>query len=267
LGFARKAHSLPEDAAVHRKPLKDEVFDVLHARIVEGRYVAGQWLRQVEISSQLGVSMTPVREALDLLVASGLAERVPYRGVRVLQPSEVDILNSYGMRLLLEAAGAYSAALNISSGQLEVLLGLLEESRSLVNLDDMSTERALSRELHSTIVSASGNPLLHKAYLTVLNAFPDWMLYEHLFRHPELLEASIVGEHREHRLIIEALVAHIPPLAVRRTLEHVMNRGQELVSYLGIPLESLRAKERQILPLVQFQADGLSVSTLEKEMQ
>ena len=72
---------------VHRKPLKEEVFEILHGRIIAGQYSAGEWLRQEEISSQLGVSMTPVREALDLLVSSGLAERVPYRGVRILEPS------------------------------------------------------------------------------------------------------------------------------------------------------------------------------------
>ncbi|MGZ6316095.1 MAG: GntR family transcriptional regulator, partial [Anaerolineales bacterium] len=89
---------MPDLIAVHRKPLKEEVFDVLHGRIIAGQYSAGEWLRQEEISSLLGVSMTPVREALDLLVSAGLAERVPYRGVRILEPSPKEILNSYGLR-------------------------------------------------------------------------------------------------------------------------------------------------------------------------
>jgi DNA-binding GntR family transcriptional regulator len=95
---------------VNRKPLKAEVFDVLHENILSGQYPAGSWLRQEEISKRLGVSMTPVREALDLLVSTGLAERVAYRGVRVLRPSSPDILDSYEMRLLLEGAGARAAA-------------------------------------------------------------------------------------------------------------------------------------------------------------
>ena len=68
-----------EAGAVQRKPMKEQVYDVLHENILAGRYAAGAWLRQEEIASQLGVSMTPVREALDLLVSSGLAERVPFR--------------------------------------------------------------------------------------------------------------------------------------------------------------------------------------------
>jgi DNA-binding GntR family transcriptional regulator len=244
-----KVH-LRDSLAIRRKPLKAEVFDMLHERILAGEYAAGQWLRQEEISSQLGVSMTPVREALDLLVSSGLAERVPYRGVRILKPSGQEILDSYGMRLLLECAAIHAAALAISERELAGLHKLLERGRWLVKLEHLPQERALSRDLHSAIVAASGNPLLHKIYLTVLNSFPDWMLYEHLFRQPELLEDSMRSEYQEHRLIVEALGARDPQMAVQRTLEHVINRGRELETYLGIPPESVRAREAQVLPLL-----------------
>ena len=112
---------MAETLAVHRKPMKDEIFDILHQRIIAGQYASGRWLRQEEISSQLGVSMTPVREALDLLVSAGLAERVPYRGVRIIEPSKQEIVDSYGMRLLLESAAVYAAALCISGAQVAKL--------------------------------------------------------------------------------------------------------------------------------------------------
>ncbi len=241
---------LSERPAVHRKPLKEEVFDVLHKRILAGEYAAGQWLRQEDISSLLGVSMTPVREALDLLVSSGLAERVPFRGVRVLKPEPPEILHSYGMRLLLEGYAAYAAAIHIRRETLERLRELLQVSRSMVRLEDLPRERVVSRDLHSTIVTAAGNPLLHRLYLTVLNTFPDWMLYEHLFRHPELLEESMRCEYDEHRLIIEALQAHEPELAAQRTLAHVTNRGHELVSFLGIQADLVKAVEDEVLPIL-----------------
>ncbi len=68
---------MQELIGLRRKPIKDEIFNVLHERIVAGQYSPGQWLRQEDISSQLGVSMTPVREALDLLVSAGMAEESP----------------------------------------------------------------------------------------------------------------------------------------------------------------------------------------------
>ena len=239
-----------DTAIVHRKPLKDEVFEILHARIIAGQYSAGEWLRQEDISSQLGVSMTPVREALDLLVSAGLAERVPYRGVRVLEPSSKEILNSYGMRLLLESAAVYSAALGISGAQVAQLRSILEESRPLVRLNDMSRQRVLSRQLHGAIVAACGNAQLHRMYMTVLNTFPDWMLYEYLFRHPELLDQSIHADYCEHGAIVEALAAHDPRLAVQRTLEHLRNRGEELESFLGISHDLVKATEDRVLPLL-----------------
>src|SRR5512136_2105185 len=110
-----------ETTVVHRKSLKEEVFEVLHSRIIAGQYSAGEWLRQEDISSQMGVSMTPVREALDLLVSAGLAERVPYRGVRILEPSRKEILDSYGMRLLLESAAVFGAARHSSGAQVAQL--------------------------------------------------------------------------------------------------------------------------------------------------
>lgn len=234
-----------------RKPLKEEVFEVLHERIIAGQYTPGEWLRQEDISSQLGISMTPVREALDLLVSSGLAERIPYRGVRVLQPSVQEIVDSYGLRLLLECSAVYAAAFNISPEQIKHLEKILDQSKSLVKLKDMSRDRVLSRELHGAIVFASGNILLHKMYLTVLNTFPDWMLYEYLFRHPELLDTSMTREYKEHQGIVVALSEHKPELAVEKTIKHITNLGRELENYLGVPEDLVRIKETRILPLLK----------------
>lgn len=235
--------------AVRRKPIKYEVYDVLHASILAGDYAAGTWLRQGEIASRLGVSMTPVREALDLLVSAGLAERVPFRGVRILRPSGNEILDSYMLRLLLEGVAAKAAASRISEVQLLELRELLDRGRKLVKLDDLPQEHALSRELHSRIVAAAGNALLHRMYLTVLNTFPDWMLYEHLYRQPQLIENSMLAEFCEHSLIVDALAAHDPDLAVRRAVEHVTNRGREIETFLGLAPKAVRDGEAQILPL------------------
>ena len=237
-------------APILRKSMKDEVFDILHERIIAGQYSPGEWLRQDDISSQLGISMTPVRDALDLLVSTGLAERIPYRGVRILQPTPQEIVDSYAMRLLLECSAIYTAAFNISAVEILNLENILAQSKSLVQLKDMSHERVLSRELHGAIVKASGNALLQKTYLIVLNTFPDWMLYEYLFRHPELLDQSIGNEYHEHWGIVNALAEHHPELAVRRTIELITNLGRELEGYLGIPKELVRSKEARVLPLL-----------------
>src|SRR5215216_2968786 len=110
-----------ETELIQKRPLKEDIFDVLHEKIISGIYKPGDWLRQEEIATQLGVSMTPVREGLDLLVSAGLAERVPYRGVQVREMSTKDVVEAYGMRLILEALIAREAARNITRAQVSGL--------------------------------------------------------------------------------------------------------------------------------------------------
>src|ERR671912_485821 len=180
-----------ETEIIQKRPLKEDIFDVLHEKILAGIYKPGDWLRQEEIATQLGVSMTPVREALDLLVSAGLAERVPYRGVRVREMSTKDVVEAYGMRLILEALIAQEAARNITPEQLAGLESMLDEMKKHDTLKEVSSERKSSREFHSAIAEATRNDLLIKLYAVVANAFPDWLLYEALFRYPELIADSM----------------------------------------------------------------------------
>ena len=233
------------------KPLKEEIYDALHRHIIAGKYETGAWLRQEDIASQMGVSMTPVREALDLLVSAGLAERVPYRGVRVREMSEKDVVEAYGLRLVLEAVTAREAAANITDEQIAGLEKILNEMKKFVKLNDMPRERQLSREFHSAIANASGNNLLVKLYAVTANAFPDWLLYEALYRYPELLTGSVTQTHEEHRAIVDALAKHDADAAVRASLEHVLDSGRWLEEYLKIPAELLREKEQQVTHLIK----------------
>ncbi len=246
---------LSTDLLQHR-PLKQEIFEALHQRIIAGTYAPGEWLRQEEIASQMGVSMTPVREALDLLVAAGLAERVPYRGVRVLELSQEEIVEAYGMRLLLESAAARAAATHMKREQVQALSRIVEEMQSQVTLKDMSHARQLSRAFHQSIAEASGDGLLSKLYSIVANSFPDWMLYEAMFHHPELLSASLRCEQDEHRALVEALSNGDADAAAEKARLHVLHLGKDLETLLGIPGERLREQERQMLPLIQSTSEA-----------
>lgn len=236
---------LAEKELTH-KPLKEEIFDALHRQIIAGKYGPGDWLRQEDIASQMGVSMTPVREALDLLVAAGLAERVPYRGVQVREMSDKDIGDAYGLRLILEAVIAREAANNITPEQVTDLEKMLEKMKSHVSLTEIPLARQLSREFHSSIAEASGNTLLIKLYAVVSNAFPDWLLYEALFRKPEMVTDSMADTHKEHIAIVNALKKGDADKAVQKSIEHVMESGKWLKDYRNIPAELLREKEEQV---------------------
>lgn len=236
---------------IQKRPLKEDIFDVLHEKIISGAYKPGDWLRQDDIATQLGVSMTPVREGLDLLVSSGLAERVPYRGVRVREISPKDVGEAYGLRLVLEAVIAREAARNITREQVSGLERTIIQMKKHDSLKEMSTARRLSRDFHSAIAEASRNDLLIKLYAVVANAFPDWLLYEALFRKPELLADSMTHTHDEHVAIVDALKNGDGDRAAQKSIEHVMESGKWLEDYLDIPAELLKEKERQVLSLIK----------------
>lgn len=235
-----------DPVVLERKSLKEEIFVIIHERIIAGKYTPGEWLRQEDISSQLGVSQTPVREALDLLVSTGLAERIPYRGVRVLQLTTEEIIDAYTMRLLLESSAAASAAKNRTEDQLKALYGIVEKTEALMTLNDMSAQMQLNRQFHLSIVNASGNSLMTKLYEIVSHQFPDWMLYEYMFRHPELLQPSLTKEFQEHKAIVDSISEKDPDEAMTHVATHIQNLGKELINYLGIPQELLENNEEQI---------------------
>lgn len=240
-----------ESEFIQKRPLKEDIFNVLHEKIISGTYKPGDWLRQDDLATQLGVSMTPVREALDLLVSAGLAERVPYRGVRVREMSTRDVVEAYGLRLVLEAVIAQEAARNITPRQVAILEGILEKMKKHETLQDVSSERQSSREFHTAVAEATRNELLVKLYEVVTNAFPDWLLYEALFRYPELLADSMLSTYQEHVAIVDALQKRDGELAVQKSIEHLMESGKWLAEYLDIPVELLREKEEQVSPLMK----------------
>jgi len=225
------------------KPLKEEVYDALHRQIIAGKYKPGDWLRQEDIASQMGVSMTPVREALDLLVSSGLAERVPYRGVRVREMSVKDIADAYGLRLILEPLAAREAAAHINAEQISRLDEIVTDIKKHIKLNEMPIERQLSGEFHSVLAEASGSDLLVKLYSIIANAFPDWLLYEAVYRKPEILADTFSQTHNELKSILDALRRKDGDQAAQRTMEHVLDSGKWLEEYLDIPAELLREKE------------------------
>ncbi|HSO13069.1 MAG TPA: GntR family transcriptional regulator [Anaerolineales bacterium] len=229
-----------------KRPLKEDIFDALLEKIISGGYKPGDWLRQEDIASQLGVSMTPVREALDLLDAAGLAERVPYRGVRVPEPTHEEIAESYVTRLLLEKAVSRAAALNREQAHIDALKRIVSQAKKLIRLDDMSASRKLSGDFHFTVVLAAKNTTLARVYKVAVNSFPDWMLYQAMFEHPEALEESVKEEYKEHLAIAEAIQVQDADLAERCAEEHIRDIGSQLVSYLGVPQELLDRKMNQM---------------------
>lgn len=240
---------------LEKKSLKSEVFELLHRRIVSGQYAPGEWLRQEEIAQELGVSPTPVREALDRLVAAGLAEGIPYRGVRVPKMTAGEMADAYVLRLLLEAMTVRVAAVNISDQQADALLATLKQMERLVDSDDVSAYQNLNRELHLGIVTATGNQLLKRLYGQVINRFPDWMLYGDLLEQPDLRSPKLEQDFENHKALVEAIASGDADRASREMMEHMHSVRDELAAWRDVPRSLLDEKEREIEALLPTQDD------------
>ena len=178
---------------------------ILSGKIIAGKYSSGDWLRQEDISTLLGVSQTPVREALDRLVATGLAERRPISRGQSADIGTEGNRRCILMRLILETTGARFAAKVILPEEVECLSSLVENTANLLTLEDMSVLRQMNKQFHTRIVEAAHSALLSKLYEMTTNAFPDWMLYEYMFRHPRAAPSQPKGEYDEHKAIVDAL--------------------------------------------------------------
>ncbi|HRQ32334.1 MAG TPA: FCD domain-containing protein, partial [Anaerolineales bacterium] len=174
-------------------------------------------------------------------------------GVRVREIVMKDVIEAYGLRLMLEVAIAQEAAKNITPEQAASLERMVAEMREHDSLKEMSTARKLSRDFHSAVADITQNALLIKLYGVVANAFPDWILYEALFRKPEILVASMSAMHDEHLRIVNALKARDGAKTALYSVEHVMESGKWLETYLEhpAPAELLREKEEQVLSLLR----------------
>jgi DNA-binding GntR family transcriptional regulator len=219
------------------RPLSDTVFHKLRDAILDGTLEPGQWLRQEPLAQELGVSQMPVREALKRLVAEGLAARIPYKGVRVVQFSPEDIVDMVTVRMVLESLAVRFATPLITAEELERLKENLREAAGYKSQEQMGKRRQLNTEFHLTICRASGRRYLVRQVEMLWGWFPSVMLYEGMRRQEELSPVRLERESREHWALVRALERRDAGLAEEETRRHIRNLAQELTEVLNISRE------------------------------
>jgi DNA-binding GntR family transcriptional regulator len=229
------------------KSLAELTYQLLRDKIVSGEMQPGEWLRQEQLAQQLEVSYTPIRQALDWLVADGLAERVPNKGVRISEINESEIAEVYCLRLLLDPIVARSAAENRSTDQIERLQLIVEQSEEVSSLNDMPARRSLNREFHKTISESAGYGTLERVYEIVWNRFPDWMFYEGLYKDPDTIKKRLSREIEEHKKIFDSIATHNANLAERLSTDHIKAfMKDDLIEVFNMPSKVLDEMEKQM---------------------
>ena len=215
----------------HRQ-LRRIVADRLRAMIAQGELRAGEWLRQERLARALGMSFTPIREALKQLEAEGLVEHVPYRGVRVVSLSLDDLLDIYSMRSVLEGLAAASAAERITEAQLEELRTLDRRMQTLTGLENLGEVRTLNQRFHLLIVEASGRKYLIRTLNAIWTWFPTMLWSQFLPENSDPPERES-EDNAEHSLILAALEAHDADAAREASQRHIERARRTLLTFIG----------------------------------
>jgi DNA-binding GntR family transcriptional regulator len=233
------AHSL--DSIDSHRPLADVVYQKLRDAIIDGQLEAGRWLRQEALAQELGVSQMPVREALKRLVAEGLAVRIPYRGVRVVEFARRDLLDMATVRLVLESLAVRYAAEAISDEALGKLEENLAQAAACTQQDEMDQRRRLNTAFHLGICRASEHQFLVRQVEALWRWFPSVMLYEGMRRQRALTDERLTRESQEHQAILAALKAHDPDTAESEMRRHIRHLAEELAEVLDLPTEAIES--------------------------
>ena len=137
-----------------------KIRDSLEQRIVEGELSNGKRLDETELSSFYGVSRTPVREALQRLAESGLAEHLPRRGTFVRSPSLSQLVEMFEVMAELECMAIRLAARRATSNDIDALEKDNETCRAAVAANDTKKYYEINARLHGRIYQMSGNSFL-----------------------------------------------------------------------------------------------------------
>ncbi|KUL77672.1 MULTISPECIES: GntR family transcriptional regulator [unclassified Streptomyces] len=213
-------------APVKQPPAADRVYGHVKQGVLERRYEGGTLLTEGELADAVGVSRTPVREALLRLEAEGLLKLYPKKGALVLPVSAQEIKDVVETRMLVEEHAARKAV-PAPPGLLERLEELLDRQKAQAAAGDFAAAAVTDRCFHAEIVRSGGNEILSRLY-DQLRDRQLRMGAAVMHSHPDRI-AKTLSEHEE---ILTALRSGDPQAAVALVHRHIdwfshLARGEE----------------------------------------
>jgi DNA-binding GntR family transcriptional regulator len=203
------------------RPLYEEVAERLRQRIFLRELAPGSWIDELKIAEELGISRTPLREAIKVLAAEGLVTMKVRRGAYVTEVSEQDLREVYELLALLEADAASAVASKASAAERAELQALHQELEA--SQDDRDRFFALNERFHVRLLEMAGNRWRQQMV-------GDLRKVMKLNRHHSLFKAGRMAESlAEHRHILEALL-HNQPQAARERMQAHFQRGLQAAS-------------------------------------
>lgn len=205
-----------------RKSLGEHVFESLKQAIIRGNISSGEWLVESHIAETLGISRTPVREAIHKLEREGLIERQPRGGFTVLGLNREDIEETFGIRSVLEGYAARLATIKHKTAELKPLEKKIEEFQKCLNQNQLDALPLINTEFHDLLYALSKSPKL----IHLINGLQD-QIYR--FRQMILKEDKMARiSNDDHKLMLKFIRKRDADEVERLVRAHIL-RGQEVV--------------------------------------
>jgi len=209
-------------------PLRDVVFNTLRQAILTGELKPGERLMEIHLANKLGVSRTPIREAIRKLELEGLVTMIPRRGAEVAQITEKSLQDVLEVRSSLDALCAELACERISDDEIAELEAACRAFEEATKTKDTRAIAAADVALHDIIVRATGNRRL----VQLVNNLAEQM-YRYRFEYIKdfSMHSALI---EEHRVIFEAIRNKDKKTASKAAITHIDNQMVAIAKQLHL---------------------------------
>ncbi len=202
--------------------LAEQVFVRLENEILTEHYTRGELLTELKLVSDLGVSRTPIREAIHRLEQEHLVETTQ-KGIMVIGITDKDLSDIFRIRLRIEGMAAYEAALHITNEQLGEIREALELQEFYVGKGDADHIKSMDNRFHELLYRYSGSTALYDTLLPLHRKVQK-------YRQASVTENSRARQSAaEHRAIYEAVAVHDAQRAEQLTICHIHNAMEHII--------------------------------------
>ena len=230
----KRQHALEPIKLDAYKPLREVVSETLRQAIKDGVLKPGERLMEIQLADELGVSRTPIREAIRKLELEGFVVMVPRRGTYVADISLKDIAQVFEIRSALEELAAGLAAERITPDELEYLERILVEINEYIDNDEFDKIVDTDVRFHDVLYHASRNQRL----VDILNNLREQMLrFRSISMH---YPGRLAATWEEHRQMVENIAEHNSAMARKVAKKHMENSERTLLKGISKDEESAR---------------------------
>lgn len=212
-------------------PLRDVVFNTLRKAILTGQLKPGERLMEVHLANRLGVSRTPIREAIRKLELEGLVIMIPRRGAEVARITEKSLRDVLEVRRALDALSVELACDRITQKDINRLLEACTAFERAVREGDASVIASADVALHDIIVEAAGNARLQQL---VNNLSEQMYRFRFVYIKEESQHDNLIAEHRE---IYEGIVSRDKERAAAAARLHIDNQERSIIRQIRLENE------------------------------